>query len=643
MAIHFVLTTEVPRGINIVTGSRRLLDSELADSAAWPSEAAIRVSKRMRSLARSIRRVRTLYADVKRADTERTWSAGIAFAMRHPRLGARHLRALWAPKVVADLDALLAKQTISELARFVLKHPIVGLRRVLPNVRIGPGRDDAAGTTAEQPEPQENELDEDEGDKEGSNPLSSLDEAEGLILDQQLISAVERASDAILFGGRDRDEDRFVRLKLRNSYHEIAVPGSSDTRGVVLEPRLLMHESGILQLNLRIDVEGPLDTEQVIEMMWASEPRVVRSKMSTPLLAGSGWAQLVREFADEPDAGMPLGLIDHEFPASMTDVLMAHLNAIMAVIHARHHAWVVYPVAIVVPGGCCARSRWRLEHSVDVHRIAWRARGGRRIAEHVEPPKDLSIRADHSLFATLGNAAYFQWEGEPPAGMDELYTVFVFEYALLIYMRLQAMERDVARMSLDERKLRKRYRDAIVLFSELRQGDIRAGEARDIVAHVLTQLGAEKMRSTIESALNLSGMAHSTVSAAKASRRSWWITLLATGVAILVAVPSLRQVLDAAQREPVGSGSEWILRPLRWAAAQGFWGPWALMGSLLTGLLVFGVAGWAVRHRPSRLPRFRRGFAWPTPIEITTRGTATSPSGSTGSKLQDSTDPRNED
>lgn len=175
----------------------------------------------------------------------------------------------------------------------------------------------------------------------------------------------------------------------------------------------------------------------------------------------------------------------------------------------------------------------------------------------------------------------------------------------------------VARMILGERELRKRYRDAIDLFSELRQGNVRAGEARDVVSHLLTELGADQMRPTIESALNLAGMAHSTVSAAKASRRSLWITLLATGIAVLVAFPALGQLLDSAAKQPLASGPAGMLAPLRWAASLGFWGPWALMGWVLAAALGFWLLGWLVRHRPRRLPSFRRGYAWPTRFTFT--------------------------
>lgn len=372
-AIHFTMTTQVDGRLDIRRSTRRLLDSHVAISAAWPSEDKIRVSRYARVQARSLRRARSMYEDYVKADSTPSWASGIGFAVRHPRLGYYHLRALWTPRVLADIDALLKNKTLTGLAVFTLKHPIAAAKYILPNVRLSHGSDSEESPTSveelvhdgvNEPAPA------DEGDD--GDPTETLNEAEQLIIDQQIVSAAERFTDRRIFGGRSHDEDRFVRLQLRNSYHDFVVPGESATQHVVFEPRLLWHESGAIQLDLTIRAEGPLSTDQILGLMWGPAPRIVHSEMSTPLLAGSGWEPLVVEIGEELDVGKPLALIDHEFPASMTDASMAHLGAVMRVLRRKTTYWVHYPVALIQPGSCCSPEQWRSNHSQDVHRLAIR-------------------------------------------------------------------------------------------------------------------------------------------------------------------------------------------------------------------------------------------------------------------------------
>jgi hypothetical protein len=623
--VHFTTTLQMAGKVDIVRASRRLLNADLALAAAWPSETAIRVPKRFQRLARPLRRAHSMNWEYQRAVSSGTWRAATRLAFKHPKIGVMHFRALWAPRTASDLEGLMATMKVRSLMIFLLKHPIVGVRNVLPNIRFV--RSSKKGNHPEPTEsvpPPEGQLESAPMDSELDDErqtLALLEEVERMVLDQQLVAAAEREIDSRLFGGKNHDEDRFVRLALRNSYHEFNVPGTTAQQTVVFEPRLLLHESGAIQLSIALRTEGPLNTSEVLELMYSPGPRIVRSEFAKPLLIGSGWENRVTGWADELDAGAPLAVIAHSEPVSIQDVLFAHADAVMRVMRQRCTSWVTFPLVIAVPGPCCEQHTWRKNHREDVVRIALRSMSTARVAEHVQDPTDFSLRADHSLFASMGSAAYFQWEGNPPVGVDELNTVLVVEYALLLYMRLQSMETEVARMALGERELRDRYKDAILLFSELRQGNLRAGESRIFVAHMLQEMGANHIRPTIESALNLAGMAHSTKSDAKAARRSWWITLVATVVAVVVAVPSVSQLLDAAKTAPTETGGEWLLTPLKQSAALGFWGPWVVLGSISGVLLFTWFAGWVLRRRPRGLPGRRRGFAWPTQITVQAQDT----------------------
>lgn len=615
VAVHFTLTAQLSKHTNIVRSARKLLNSQLATTAAWPSEDSIRLSRRARRQARDLRKSRLLSKNYNAARDAGTWRAALRLAWHHPKIGLMQLRALGAKKALADLQPVLDTKSVPALLRFILRHPLFGLFRVLPLARFG--KDDGESKTpspGDHPDTAEPETQSEDAD-DGRDLDEVLDEAEQIMLDLQIVSAAERFIDRKMFGGRDHDEDRFVRLQLRNSYHYFALPGDAEERYVVFEPRVMIHQSGVVQLDLVLRADGPLSTEQVLAMMWGPAPRITRSEMSTPLVRGTDWESRESNFGDEPDMGKPLGRFDHDKPVSMTEVAGVHLQAILAVLRRSANDWINYPVAIVEVGGCCGDGEiWRRTHRDELHMLTLRANTGTTAPHSLNPPRDLSLKSRNSLFATLGSAAYFQWEGNSPDGIEELDTVLLFDYALLLYMRLQVLERSVSKMSLRERALSKQYRQALTLFGDLRYRNLRHGETRDIVRHVLDDLGATHMRATIESALNLSSMAHATRSASRASRRAWWITVLGTVVAAFVALPTMAEVITAAEDAEENALFAPIAEVLGWAGGLGFWGAWALILALLATIGVLMGVSWLWRHRLRHLPSFRRGFAWPVSI-----------------------------
>jgi hypothetical protein len=325
----------------------------------------------------------------------------------------------------------------------------------------------------------------------------------------------------------------------------------------------------------------------------------------------AGWAEGL-------DAGARLANLEYAEPLSMTELALAHLDVVQRVWRLALNDWLNYPVALITPGDCCPPSRWRKSHADDVRLIVRRAQMSQRLAAHVGPDRDLSVIDDHSLFVTLGATSYFQWKGDAPWGLAELHTSLVIEHALVLYSRLVALEAEVSKMGLGNRRLRHQYRQAIELFSALRHGDIRAGDAREIVRTLLDDLGAPNLRSTIETALSLSSSAHATVSAEKASRRAWWLTLVGTVVAILVSVPSMQALLDALAASP--AVPQWLGLISKELADLGAVGAWLAVLGVVGLLMILWAMSWALRHRPHRWAWPSRGYAWPTPLHVEVRG-----------------------
>lgn len=635
--VHFVMTVTVARRFDVARAARLLLLAGVAVSAAWSDESVIRVDPRLRRNARQLKRARLLHTRVERLRKDVTWRSAFALLLSSPRSGLGALGAVWRSQIVAPrLQRLADSNSLWQLAWFVVRHPVIGARDVLPLVRFSRGASatDAKGRNATTESPKvdtvlresqgtehsrgdKSDLPEDADDMGTSELLEILDDAEHNYIQLQVVSAAERIVDAQLFG-HTRAARPYVRLMLRGSYHHFQVEGASATHHVVLEPRVMLHPDGVIQLDVALRASGSLSTAQLLEFMQGGAPRIVSSEMSTPLYEGTEWEPLAKLIEGEVDRGKPLAKIHHSAPASVAQLLHVHLGAVFRAANLSGDIdWLLYPILFTQPGACCTAGRWRSNHAHDLHLIAIRGHAQATISPHVEAPTDLSLRSSHSLFASLGSAVYVRWSGALPSGIRELDTTLVFEYALQLYMRLVAMEVRVAELSLGDRTLRHRYREALRLFSELRQGSLRSGEARDVAKAVLRELGADDIRPTIETALSLAGTAHDTVSSARAARQSWWLTVLATIVAFLVAVPTLQQLLAALPASAPSPLLDLLLSPLRWASNLGFWGPWMMMAAILAAVS-FGVAfGWIVRHRPRTLPSLRRGFAWPTSFTIT--------------------------
>lgn len=621
-SVHHILTVSLHGDTDLARWVRSLLDADLAASAAWPSETAVRVSYRHRKQARLIRRLISRTTMLEEAAKPHSWTAAFKFARRHPRFGIPYLRAKWlSTKAAPRLEEFADTKSISSFAKLFFFHPLFTLWHVLPKIRFTRSHDEQDGTekSNDSLDPEQSPpMPQVETDPDEADTLKVLAEAEEAYLGLQVVSAAIRQSDASLFSGPDRESDGFVRLMLRESYHDFVLPGSEERHHVVFEPRLLLHESGVAQIDLVVSAETSLEVQQVLAMMWGTQPMFVRSEMSTPLIRGTTWESSADFSKGTLDVGHPLGVIEHPEPLSMQDLLQMHLFAVLRVIKRSYTSWTSYPVAIVGTSNCCTAEEWQKNHREDLIRLTIRSSYDAKVATHIPPPTDLSLSYNHSLFAGLGSAIYFQWQGSPPKGMAELDTVLVLEYALLVYVRLHSLEEDVSRMVAGERRLRTRYRAAVRLFSELRQRDLRSGEARDIVRHVFDAYGVPEIRKTIETALSLSASAYSTRSAERAARRAWWITLIATLIGLVVAFPPLRDLLASV---PAAAPEEaWLLIPLRWLAAQGFWGPWLALACVLIAVLILWVLGFLWRWRIRRLPSFRRGYKWPTEFTFTEDG-----------------------
>jgi len=178
------------------------------------------------------------------------------------------------------------------------------------------------------------------------------------------------------------------------------------------------------------------------------------------------------------------------------------------------------------------------------------------------------------------------------------------------------LEEELSRFRLGDRRLRRLYRRSILVFSELRQGNLRSGDARQIASRLLQDLGGDELRTTVETALNLSGLAYSTVSASRSSRRALWLTLLGTVVAIVVALPQIQALLDAVTKWKASQPWDFLLHPIQVIAT---WSPWGVLVAAVGIVMAFWLLLRFIQFTRALFSVLfpRRGYPWPNLISVT--------------------------
>ncbi|WP_156366448.1 hypothetical protein [Microbacterium sp. No. 7] len=559
--IHFTMTSHAGGPIDLEFAVRRLFRADIAVAAAWPSESGVRLTPKMRSLVKVIRSGERLRDDVADLRSGKSFAAAARFAWRHPRLVTNALRRRWSRSAAVDA-------------------PVV----------------DAADSGADS-------LD------------GALSMARKVIVDAQKIAAAEHQIDETLFGGASRIGDDFVRLILRGSYHDLRIPGVSETAHAAFEPRLLIHRCGVVQLTIALPIHREMTTAQLVEIARSDRAVLVRSEIPEPLLIGLPVKRLLGEWRTISDAGARLRAMEFPDSPTMADSLERHFGAVGTALGVPlPREWNTHATVMAAMGHCCGSAElWQVRHKDAIARVATRFDSDANVNLDRLSGADLSVSADHQLYTNLGSTTRIQLIGAPPEPIRDLDTVLIVEHTLVQYFRLRNLESAVTGGALYGKKLERAYAEAIKVLADMRQQEIRFGSARQIATRLLTDLGGEEMRRTVETALDLSSQANATRSANTQASRSLRLAWIATILAALVAVPALRDLLDYVSEVDTSTVIGKMLFPLRLAADTGEWGPWVVLASLAAILVSVWLLGRATKL-PAVLRRcaecFRRRRSW---------------------------------
>lgn len=486
--VYFVWTQVTAKTINLGRAVQRILDAEVATSAAWPSEDRVRLAPSIAKLDRDIVKLREM-----RLLTENThnFSAIILAIMRHPRVSMRIFAALWqARRTKTDAEA------------------------ELPDDDVGPPFED------------------------------TLAELDLLLLERQKVSMAERDLDANLFGGDAQNEDHFVRLMLRSTRHEIDLNGT--VHSLTIEPRLLLHRDGAMQLTIGVHLPTGLETSALIAGSRPSLNYIVKSHIPEPFAGPKGEWQ-GGDWESERDGGVRIRFIDHEVSASIYDYTELVSGRVLDLIKARPSGeWNCYPIVMAQAGSCCIN--WADVHQHDLVQVA--ARSTPRPASKFQFPlgPDFSVESNHVFHLNMASALIVYWRKWSP-GIQDLNITLLLEHTMLVYTRLRRLERDVREFRTQRRDVLRTYRTALQLAQEARGATIRWVSARAISRHLLSDLGASDIRGAIDQGLTMLGERAGERTDERTARAANRLAVIGVLVAFIATIPSLPAILNLIEEQ----------------------------------------------------------------------------------------------
>lgn len=546
--IHFTITTNVSSTVNLESASRKLLQEGLAWSSAWPSEVGVRLGRTLGELDRDVDRFDRFIASIKAADSRWDWWL----------LRLRYRR---------ELRGIASAPSASEPA----------------------GSDDAP-----------DEIDDD--------PLQF---ARDVLIDHQKVSTAERVVDRQLFGGVAQDEDHYVRLILANSYHDLNDQrGNAESRRMVFEPRLMLHQSGLIQLTIAVHLKGTFKTREVVHYSHATAEIILHSDLPAPLVSHLPARDVAGSWMDVIDVGNRMRSITFTDGASMSDVLDLHIGAVRSIAKlGMTGPWLIHPTTVAHAGRCCTdQEAWTLRHASDVAQISARHSKPMKVPTGWGASTDLSIDPQTSTYVNLGSSTHVVRSGPELEAAEQLFTVMLIEYGLTLYWRLRMLEARGAQFNLRERDLKSLYIDSIQMLSELRHNNVSYGSARDITRQLVRDLGGDAIQQTLTTTLDLSAQTFAASSASRAAYRQVVLAVIGSLVAAVVAIPTVTDLLSGVRDSPPTG----LLSPVGWAAEAGARGAWILTATVIfvVGAIATTIPLVRAATRRFQVPRRMRRRGW---------------------------------
>ncbi|WP_226532826.1 hypothetical protein [Microbacterium paraoxydans] len=287
--VYFAHTVPTSKPIDLGKAAKQLLDTELAVSAAWPSDRSARLPPSLERIERDLTRLQRL----------KTWTDNL--------------------------------NGFPSLVRGVFSHPVTAFR-VFRLLKVK--RNDV---------PDE--------DEENSSLETVRVEVEKILVDAQKVTLMEKEIDADLFWSEREDLDAYVRFFLRATQHTIRI-GDKEV-SITLEPRLMLHREGVVQITVGVHLPPGCTPADAIDASFPGSPLFHSSRVPEPYAsrgakwAGGEWAEQpeggvrVRVFDHEEPASL------YEWLEVLVGRILRGIGAFVG------GASYTYPMIMVQAGACC--------------------------------------------------------------------------------------------------------------------------------------------------------------------------------------------------------------------------------------------------------------------------------------------------
>lgn len=372
-----------------------------------------------------------------------------------------------------------------------------------------------------------------------AEPEDIMSELDGYLINFQKVSIAERALASNLLGGESQDEDHFVRLILRPSGLWVNVDGNDHE--LTVEPRVLLHQDGAIQITVGLHLPSGLEASQLIKAGYPSSNIISVSELPETYAAENDrWVS--GTWLEDNDGGVRVRRITHDEPAAVYDYLDILLQRILSITSSRAKGeWNCYPIIIAQEGSCC--NEWEFNHKQDVVRISTRFDSEKEVNLVLPPPRDFSIRSDESFYVNLASAFILHrtpWK----AGIGDLNVTLLLEYAMLVYTRTKQLESLIRQFPSKRRSIDAIYRRTLLLAVETRGSGVRSGSARTIFASLLRDLGVVEMQASVNQGISMLSELSNSRFAARTAKSGSRLAVIGVVVAVLANLPNIPKILD---------------------------------------------------------------------------------------------------
>jgi hypothetical protein len=452
------------------------------------------------------------------------------------------------------------------------------------------------------------------------------------VAEAQFINAVQHTIEQDMYRPDYLNSEPYLRLHLKpvvvwlNVLNGGIERGAEDyTEGVYANATLLLHSSGVIQIQIALKFPRNISTVELERMQFGGSAIISAAEYPEVLLRAATPSRdleerLLGHWIEGERAGTRWRRCRFQDPASVADLFTAYLDAIFNLaVNEPSSEWLCHPVIFVKKIDCCeSEEQFRSLHSAELVSLlarytSRRGERGEAISELV--PRDRSLDLDHSIYMDASHTISIRWPefSGPEEYAGHLNHIIVVECALLQYWQIKMIDERVAGSAGHLREIAQLQQDAIFGMREYRNSPLSYGTARDAAGAILHGLGADRLYGHTLECLSQLQQLVATRDSQRSARRANTLAATAAVAAAVLGLPAVEDTLSVAKKIPPTGIWGTAAAPLRDLAAQGAIGAWKGYIVLLATVLLFALVWNRIykRRMSKRKQRSTAGMKWP--------------------------------